>query len=41
MPVFDTFDDLIDDICGLGKVGVLIIVGIIVFGAVGVVASNT
>ena len=41
MVVFDTFDDLIDDICGLGKTGVVIIVGIIIFGALGIVASNT
>ena len=41
MVVFDSFNDLIDAICGMGKTGLVIIVGIIIFGALGIVASNT
>jgi len=41
MVVFDTFDDPIDAIWGLGKSGLLIIIGIVILGAVSVVASNT
>ncbi len=41
MVVFDSFNDLIDAICGLGRIGIVIIVGIIIFGALGVAASNT
>ena len=36
MVVFDTFDDIL----GLGKVGLIIIVGVIIFGALSVIASN-
>lgn len=40
MVVFDTFEDIFDAILGLGKAGLIIIVGVIIFGVLSVVASN-
>lgn len=34
------FDDIIDTIIGLGKIGVVIFVGVVILGTLAVVANN-